>query len=145
MATASTVPGQKRTATPRGAASAIVTIKLADWNPRSLQSQCDTTTNLTLGGAYGGITGSVTIPMNTCEDYWLDINTVNKKIAIDYLTDDSPLYGREGQMYMDVAGRYDASDSTVLPIWADYNWVTVGYCSIICSERSSFVAKDSGW
>jgi len=61
---------------------------LNDWNPRNFPSTCDTNKDLTLQGTYGGITGSVSFPMNICDQYHLDINTHPSpqgfKIGVDY-------------------------------------------------------------
>lgn len=121
--------------------------KLNDWEPRSLSATCFTAATAKLGGTFGGITGEVSIPYQKCEDYWLDISASARKIGIDYQLDDSTNNGRTGQMYMDVAGDFNASNSTVVPIMADYNWATVRSCTgpqTVCS-KTSFVHKDSGW
>lgn len=121
-------------------------VSLYDWEPRSINATCYTAATFSLG--FGG--SSVDIPYQMCEDYWLDINTNSRKIGIDYLHDDGTWFGRTGQMYMDVAGSYEAADRFVLPVNADYNWATVAYCSYIlpgapACEKNNWVHKDSGW
>ncbi|WJK42487.1 hypothetical protein O7608_08970 [Solwaraspora sp. WMMA2056] len=116
--------------------------RLRDWAPRSgdLISSCDSSRNFTLGGSYGGVSASVSIPINVCQNYWMDITTTSPwKIGIDF--DGS----RSGQMYMDVAGRYEAINSSVQLVWADYNWVTVNACGVTNCPTQHWVAKDSGW
>jgi hypothetical protein len=115
-------------------------VRLNDWAPRAPNQTCDNNQNFTLGGGYGGVTGTVSFPINVCQNYWLDINSNTRKIGIDF---DGV---RAGQMYMDVAGDYNAVNATVLPIWADYNWMEVRpLCSQACPSPEYWVAKDSGW
>jgi hypothetical protein len=121
--------------------------RLNDWEPRSLDATCYTAATASLSGTYGGVTGQVSIPIQKCEDYWLDISSSTRKIGIDYQLDDDTNSGRQGQMYMDVAGDFDAINATVEPVMADYNWATVRSCTgpqTVCSKRS-FVRKDDGW
>ncbi|HEX6967222.1 MAG TPA: hypothetical protein VF174_00110 [Micromonosporaceae bacterium] len=120
--------------------------KLNDWSPRYLNATCYTAGTFTLSGTYGGVTGEVSVPYNKCEDYWLDINTTSRKIGIDYQLDDTTWNGRTGQMYMDVAGDFNASNSTVVPIMADYNWATVANQFVQGTwQKQHWVQKDSGW
>lgn len=120
--------------------------KLNSWQPRSREGDCSTTSTLVLGGSYAGLQGEVQIPIRKCEDYWLDITSPTRKIAIDYLQDDNTTDGRVGQMYMDVAGDFDASDSRVIPVMADYNWVTMNWYQWPIGQRfENWVQKDSGW
>ncbi len=121
--------------------------KLNDWEPRSLNATCYTAGTAKLGGSFGGVTGEVSIPYQKCEDYWLDVSASTRKIGIDYQLDDDTNSGRTGQMYMDVAGDFNASNTVIVPTMADYNWATVRSCTgpqSVCYKRS-FVKKDSGW
>jgi hypothetical protein len=118
--------------------------QLADWAPRhgDLVKKCDTNGEFTLGGSWAGLSGSVTMPLNTCEQYWLNITAgpgTQNRMTIDF--DGS----REGQMYMDIAGKYDAIDQHVLPYWADRNYVQLQVCFPANCPDEYWEAKDSGW
>lgn len=119
--------------------------KLNDWAPRSIDDDCSSAGTVTLSGEYNGVGGSIGIPLTKCVDRILDINSVSRKIAVDYQQDDDTNTGSLGQMYMDVAGDFDASNSSVIPVMADYNWATVTYGSITGFQKENWVQKDSGW
>jgi hypothetical protein len=116
--------------------------RINDGAPREPREDCDKVQDFKLGGGYHGVTGEVTIPINTCRNYWLDVNPNTKKIGIDFDGE------RNGQMYMDVAGDYTAVNATVQLVWADYNWVELSVCrgQTGCSTSGEqWAAKDSGW
>lgn len=119
--------------------------QLADWAPRSGDTvkKCDTNQNFTIGGGWGGLNGSVTMPINVCQEYWLNISAgagTQNRMTIDF--DGS----RDGQMYMDISGKYDAKDQFVLPIWADRNYVQLNWCDAALFCFKEYWAKaDSGW
>lgn len=119
--------------------------QLADWAPRSGDTvgTCDSNRNFTVGGAWGGLTGSVTMPINICSEYWLNINAgpgQENRMTIDFDGE------RDGQLYMDIAGKYDAVDQHVLPYWADRNYMQLEVCGpdFIC-ELEAWAKADSGW
>lgn len=118
--------------------------QLADWAPRNgdMVNPCDTNRNFTLTGGWGGISGSVTMPINTCSRYWLNITAgvgTQNRMTIDF--DGS----RSGQMYMDIAGKYDAVDQYVLPYWADRNYMQVRVCTPTVCGSEYWAKQDSGW
>jgi hypothetical protein len=121
--------------------------QLADWRPRSTDviNNCDSNQNFSLGGSWNGISGTVTLPINTCNQFWLNITAgpgQENRMTIDF--DGS----RSGQLYMDIAGKYDAVDKFVLPIWADRNYMQVRYCGSsapLCYYESPWSKQDSGW
>ncbi|MFC4854446.1 hypothetical protein [Actinophytocola glycyrrhizae] len=119
--------------------------QLADWAPRSGDTvgSCDSNRNFTMGGSWGGFTGSVTMPINVCEEYWLNVTAgpgSQNRMTIDFDGE------RGGQMYMDIAGKYDAVDQYVLPYWADRNYMQLEVCGpdFIC-ENEAWAKADSGW
>jgi hypothetical protein len=113
--------------------------QLNDWAPRAPSSACDTKATFDLGGGFGGVEGKVSIPINVCQNYRMDITASTKKVGIDFDGE------RAGQMYMDVAGDYSAINATVPLTWADYNWVELLVCGPTNCPSQKWVAKDSGW
>ncbi|WP_157607041.1 hypothetical protein [Saccharomonospora azurea] len=118
--------------------------QLADWAPRhgDSLSTCDSNRNYTVGGSWGGLSGSVTMPINICDKYWLNINAgigTQNRMTIDF---DGV---RDGQMYMDIAGKYDAVDQYVLPFWADRNYMQVRVCTPTMCNTEAWAKADSGW
>ncbi|MDG9672554.1 hypothetical protein [Micromonospora sp. DH14] len=119
-------------------------VDLNGWKPSQseLTKTCTTVATATIGGTYGAVTGNVAIPINRCEHYDLDITASTRRVGIDFNGTSS------NNIQMDVAGDYDAVNATVLPVWADYNWVEVQWCwawGAICDPPTPWVAKDSGW
>lgn len=119
--------------------------QLADWAPRAPHSDCRVN-NVTLSGTYtnptgNAVTGSVTVPFHNCQDYWLNVTPgigQENRMTIDF---DGV---KTGQMYMDIAGKYDAIDETVLPYWADRNYMQVRFCTLDCINEY-WAQADSGW
>ncbi|QXJ20300.1 hypothetical protein AGRA3207_000989 [Actinomadura graeca] len=116
--------------------------QLADWVPRAPKDKCDTKTEFTLSGGVPGISGSVTMPINTCENYWLNVSAgegTQNRMTIDF---DGK---RTNQMYMDIAGKYDAKDKNVVIDLADRNYVQLSYCTLTLCRQETWEKADSGW
>lgn len=100
----------------------------------------------------GPLKGSAKLPVNSCKDFIVDINTTKKSIAVNYKKAWGSARSANEQMYIDVAGRFDAINATVMPKWADNNFVMIGVCknavdcAIIGEDRvEKWLKKDSGW
>lgn len=124
-------------------------VKLNKWAPLAPNSDCADAGNLTIGGTYFGITGQITFPVHKCENTELRITPETREIGIDFTGE------KTGQMALDVAGDFDAArvynpgDATTEPVFADYNWTEVTYCTTSdfgCVEkRQQLLNKDAGW
>ncbi len=126
-------------------------VKLNKWAPTSPGTQCKAGATTTLGGTYEGVTGSITIPLtDACRTNELRVDTATRAIGIDFSG------SQKGQLRLDVAGdfdaakKYDPSDLTTRPDFADYSWMELTYCETgdlgLCLERKhQLLNKDAGW
>lgn len=128
--------------------------QLADWAPRNADmiNKCDTPKEFTIEAASGPFKGTAKVNANTCREYIVDVTAgpgTSNTIAVNYIAD-SWSSSREGQMYVDVAGKYDAVDATVNVEWADYNYMEIGICDMdpcffAPDANERWVKKDPGW
>ncbi|MER7280614.1 hypothetical protein ABT369_39855 [Dactylosporangium sp. NPDC000244] len=112
---------------------------LNSWQPPGPSSSCQERGSLSLGGTYGGVTGTVSIPMRTCSNTILKNNTSTKMIGIG-IEGSEP--GR--QIRIDVAGDYNAQNNWIIPTWADYAWAQVDFWGGDLYHEY-YLNKDSGW
>src|SRR4029453_15409802 len=110
------------------------------------QSTCDTVATVTIGGSYGGITGQISIPVYQCTTTWRHFDTGRKMFGMDW-----DGYTQNRQLRLDAAGRYNAINKTVLPVWADQTYVSThscGYFFHLCNVNvvdKGWKFQDSGW
>jgi hypothetical protein len=122
--------------------------RLNKWVPEGPTTNCSTTSPVQIGGVYGGVTGMISIPINQCTNIRVFANSpTNKAIGVDW---DGV---NRSQVRLDIAGDFDASDTRVVPTWADYSWAEVHTCpniGVACSVHGQYTQElwsqiDSGW
>jgi hypothetical protein len=111
--------------------------KLNRFVPTDPTNSCQDRGNLTLGGTYSGVTGSVAIPVRTCSTTILKSDYPSKMIGIAHEGSEPAR-----QIRLDIAGDYLAKDSVVVPVFADYAWVTLSNWAGIGKD---FLWKETGW
>jgi hypothetical protein len=114
--------------------------QLNSWQPAGPSSTCQELGALKIGGTYSGVTGEISVPIRTCSNTILKVDPSTRMIGIGIEGSES---GR--QMRVDVAGDYKASNSSVVPTWADYTWVQVDYCPQPFRCHEYWLNKESGW
>jgi hypothetical protein len=116
--------------------------KLNSWQPPGPSNTCVTST-YNVGGGAGGVSASVGIPIQTCNTTILHVDTGQKMLGIG--VEGHEPTGR--QVRLDIGGDFNATNSTAVPVWADYAWATVRYISgpQTVTDTDDYVLKDSGW
>ncbi len=114
---------------------------LVDSTYPSGQSSCDTRATVTIGGTYGGLTGQISIPVYQCTTTWRHFDTGRKMFGMDW-----DGFTENRQLRLDAAGRYNAVNKTVLPVWADQTYVSTYSCyTLLFTNVCSDLDFDRGW
>jgi hypothetical protein len=115
-------------------------LRMTNYTIPSSSSNCTDigTVNLTVSG------GGVSIPLHKCNKTTVTAYSSTKELAMDWSGSTT------GQLYLDEALAFDASNSSVVPVFADYVWAEVQYCEdtdcLVQNYHSDIAAwKESGW
>lgn len=109
--------------------------QMLDWAPAQPSNHCGSATaSISAGPA------SISFPVSQCTSVTPLANASQKMFGMDF-------NGRASQRYMrlDAAGAFRASNTTVVPIFADYNWVEVRACTLTNCGDKVHAQWDSGW
>jgi hypothetical protein len=121
---------------------------LDGWKPGASSSTCTTVADGTLTIGSGTSIG-ITFPIHQCKDFIPASISSSKTIGLDLFVDGQGKRTATPVIQMDVAGYFRANTTRTDVWWADYNWVSVQWCSealgFLCDPSENFVAKDSGW
>lgn len=117
---------------------------LRDWAPRDADINCPNA-----GSANLGVSGfNLSIPIDQCSntETFVGENGSLFHFARDY---DGPSPEGQETMTLDAAIAFQAANTTVIPSFADYDWVEIGFCqtniaSQACDNDVHF-QWDSGW
>lgn len=114
--------------------------QMGDWQPPAGDTSCSTAAEFTLG--FKG--ASLAIPIKKCSYHTVLVDTRLSQLMIGLDRDGT---GTDSQYRLDAAAEYIAKSSTTVPVWADYNWATVQFCTswLSCDPNYSYKQKDSGW
>lgn len=117
---------------------------MGEVTPAQGATTCTETGSYTLSAPYGGVTGSVSIPMHKCATTWKHEDHIKNQFGMDWDGNSN------AQLYLDAAANYNASDATVTPVWADQSYAEVHWCDYdywVCGASANYGWKiqDSGW
>lgn len=117
--------------------------KINKSTPAAGSTTCTDVLPITIGGAYGGTSGQITIPVHRCETTWIHFDRNKNQFGIDW-DGSSP-----NQLRLDAAGDYNAINKTVLPVWADQTFAAVEWCNwddwCVVGYDENWKYQDSGW
>lgn len=83
--------------------------------------------------------GSVSIPLHKCNKTTVVAYADRKELAMDWSGSTT------GQLFLDEALAFDASNSSVVPVFADYVWAEVQYCEDVDCLVGRYHSDIAGW
>jgi hypothetical protein len=110
--------------------------------PTASATTCTQTATVEVGFERAGVSGKINVPLHRCNDTHPVGTWGRKEVGVQFLGSTTDIV-----RYLDMAGDYTAANRTVVPVWADYSWVTVAEdtTELPVLFEEDYIRKDSGW